>query len=561
MPSTRRILTAAHRVSVVVAACAIALTVAAPASAHAGLEATTPANGAVLDRAPRRVVLRFDEAVSAVTGGIRLYDDQARRIDDGVVSRPAPRTVALAVPAPLATGTYTVTWRVVSADSHPVHGAFVFSVGTATGAGVVGEVIDEQQGSAAVGVAFGVVRFLGFGLIVLLVGLAASLAWLAGGASAAVRGGLWTAVAASGLLLALDSLAWLGLEAAQAAGLGVGGAFRWSLITAVAHEPYGRAWLARTVVASLAALVALVGYRRDGRAAAGAVAMLAAAAAVTPAVAGHARTEGGLAIAADAIHVLAAGVWVGGLGSVLLALVLAGGDRWSLTRTLVPRFSSAAAYAVAAVVAAGIVSGYLQVRSWDGLLDTTYGRLVLLKAALVVVLLWLGGFNRFVSVPVLARGDATPAARAVFLRAVGGEAVVMAAVVAVTALLVAKPPARTQTVDRGGPVSVDARVGPYDVNLVVDPARTGRNVAHLYLLDHSTGQPAEVSETSVSATLPSAGIGPLRLTATTAGPGHAVLGDATFPLAGRWRVRVDVRKGDFDQWSVTVPIDIEKDQP
>ena len=110
-----------------------------------------------------------------------------------------------------------------------------------------------------------------------------------------------------------------------------------------------------------------------------------------------------------------------------------------------------------------------------------------------------------------------------------------------------------------GPVSRDTRIGPFDLNFVVDPARTGTNEIHLYLLNRSTGQPVNVDETRVSASLPAAGIGPLRFTATPAGPGHAIVTAASFPLAGTWRLLVEVRKGDFDQWSTTLTIPIRKD--
>ena len=82
---------------------------------------------------------------------------------------------------------------------------------------------------------------------------------------------------------------------------------------------------------------------------------------------------------------------------------------------------------------------------------------------------------------------------------------------------------------------------------------------HLYLLDRSTGQPVQVDETRVSASLPAAGIGPLRFTATPAGPGHAIVTAASFPLAGSWRILVEVRQGDFDQWSTTLNIPIRKE--
>ena len=68
-----------------------------------------------------------------------------------------------------------------------------------------------------------------------------------------------------------------------------------------------------------------------------------------------------------------------------------------------------------------------------------------------------------------------------------------------------------------------------------------------------------MDEVRVGASLPAAGVGPIRLRAVPAGPGHAAVPAATLPLVGDWRLRVDVRKGDFDEWSTTVTIPIRKD--
>ena len=130
-------------------------------------------------------------------------------------------------------------------------------------------------------------------------------------------------------------------------------------------------------------------------------------------------------------------------------------------------------------------------------------------------------------------------------------------VVGVTAVLVAEPPAKAQLAVAGDIVSRDGTVGPYRFTLTVDPARIGSNQIHVYLLD-STGSLAPVDEIAVSATLPSVDVGPLRFEATPAGPGHGIVTAAELPLAGDWQLQLDVRKGEFDQWSTTIDIPIRK---
>src|SRR5207248_33031 len=109
-------------------AIATVLLTALPASAHAMLQATTPGDGAHLDTAPSVVTMTFSEPVSAPLGAVRVFDARGRRVDNGnVVARDA--TVSLGLDGSLADGCYIVTWRVISADSHPVRGAFNFTVG------------------------------------------------------------------------------------------------------------------------------------------------------------------------------------------------------------------------------------------------------------------------------------------------------------------------------------------------------------------------------------------------------------------------------------------------
>ena len=541
----------------------IAALVATPSAlAHATLDSSTPSNDEVLGRAPERVVLRFDEPVESAFGSVRVYDGSAKPVDDGRTTRPDRRAIAVGLPSDLPRGTYTVAWRVLSADSHPVSGAFVFHIGKPGegAAGVVGQVLDEQAGSGTVDGAFWVVRFLSLTLILLSVGGAFALAFVLPAEGGASRKPLWIVLATAGVLLGLLSLAGIGLQGAQASGLGLDAAVRSSLIGDVLDTRFGEASLLRALLAAFFALIALLAVRRQppGDRVLGAVACaLGLAISLTLAVSGHARVQGGVAVVSDWVHVLAASAWAGGLAFLLLALWGARRDRWLLASRAVPRFSTLAVISVAALLGAGVVNGFLELRSWSGLWETTYGRLLLVKVALVLPVLALGAFNNRFSVPRLRAGVSSALERRRFLVSTGVELALAVAIVGITAALVAEPPAKAAA--QAGPVSVDGFVHPFQINVVVDPARTGTNEIHVYLLNHLTGQPAKVAEVRVGASLPAAGLGPLRLNAVPGGPGHVVVPAATFPLAGRWILRLDIRRGEFDQRSTTVTVPIRKD--
>ena len=468
------------RIWAAVAAGSIAALVIAPPSAlaHAGFDASTPSNDEVLGRAPEQVVLTFSDPVEAALGSVRVYNGAARRVDDGRTTRPDRNGVAVGLPSDLSPGTYTVAWRIVPADSHPVSGAFVFHIGKpgAGTAGVAGQVLDAQGGSRTVERAFWLVRFLSLTLILLCVGGATALPCVLAGASIAVRRSLWILLAFLASGLALLSLAGIGLQGAQASGLGIDAAVRQSLIGDVLDTRFGHAWLLRAALAVLLASVAMMAARRTerGHASLAAVALgLGVLIAATPAVSGHARVVGGVALASDWVHVVAASVWAGGLVFLLIALWRAQSEeRWQFTARAVPRFSVLAVVSIATLLTAGVVNGFLEVGSWRGLWETTYGQLLLVKVALVLPVLALGAFNNRVSVPRLRAKIASALERRRFLVSVAVELVLAVVIVGVTAALVAEPPAQAQPSAETAPVSRDVFVHPYQADARAAPAWT-----------------------------------------------------------------------------------------
>ena len=438
-----------------------ALVIAPSALAHARLDSSTPSNDQVLRRAPQQILLRFSEPVETAFASVRVINSAARRVDDARTTRPDPTAVAVGLPSDLSRGTYTVAWRVVPADSHPVSGAFVFHIrkpGAGT-AGVVGQVLDEQGGSQIVKRAFWLVRFLSLTLILLCVGGATALACVLVGAPVAVRRSLWILLALLASGLALLSLAGIGLQGAQASGVGIDAAMHRSVIGDVLDTRLGHAWLLRAALATLLASVAVIAARRTERSDASLAAVtcgLGVLIAATPAVSGHAGVEGGVALASDWVHVVAASMWAGGLAFLLIALWRAQREeRWQFTAKAVPRFSALAVASIATLLTAGVINGLLEVGSWRGLWETTYGQLLLVKVALVLPVLAFGAFNNHVSVPRLRAQIASTVERRRFLVSVAVELTLAVVIVGVTAALVAEPPAKARLSAETSSVSRD----------------------------------------------------------------------------------------------------------
>lgn len=548
MTPPRRLGAAIVLVTLVFVALATMVAFATPASAHAELERTAPAAGAQLDTAPRAITLAFTERVEVAIGAIRVFDADAERLATSPPRHPRGQrdAVEVALTGALPDGAYVVTWRVTSADGHPVHGAFSFRVGEQR-SGVTDErplierLLAADRGDAVVGAVFGVARAALFAGVIVSVGATVfvTVLWPAG----------WTRarrmVIGAGVLAAIATVATLGLQGAYAGGLGLGDALRWSTVSSTLDTRYGTASLARLVL--LVLCVPLVATR-PLRSAAAKVAAAAAAIALLATIgwAGHAGsgTAVPLAMALDVVHLTAVAAWLGGLVT-LAGFVLRGGDVGAdpaATVDTVARFSRLVVVALPVIVVTGMAQSARQVGSeavLTALRETDYGRLLVAKLALFAGLLALGLLSRRW---VTRRARGTPDMRAI-KRSVTGEVAVAAAVIAVTAMLVNAVPAKTAL---ALPFSTELEAGVLLVDVTIDPAKAGPTDVHVYTLT-TAGAVAEVEELTATLALPSQDIAPLEVPLQRAGRGHFAAYGFDVPIRGTWRLTVAVRTNDIEQ--------------
>ena len=534
----------------------VALVTAPGALAHATLQSSEPASNSIVRESPPTVTLQFSEAVETAFGSIRVYDCGGERVDSGKATRPSDSSVAINLDRSLPAGTYTVTWRVISADAHPVAGAFVFSVKAASKSGECKQVFGKEGTPGSIDALFKFVRALDFALILLVVGGATVLALVLRSAAPYLRAMLYRILAGLALGLIVACILCIVLQGAVAGGFGVSEAFRWDTVDSVLQTRFGKAFLWQLGLAAVVAPGAFLASRsRNGTFG---LLLLIPAFLLLPTLsaAGHARTSGTVALIADVVHIAAASVWVGGLAFTVLALLLAGTDRWPLASRAVPVFSILAVGSVVTLIIAGTIRGYEEVKAFHGLWDTTYGKLLLLKIGLVLPLLALGAYNNRFAVPRLKRQIASVLEQRRFLRAAGVELAIMAAIVGVTAVLVTEPPAKA-SVKAPKFVNAFVPIGNLEVNYTIEPAKTGPNIIHLYFFK-PTGEPANVDDAKLSATLPSAGVGPINIPLQKIVPSHYTTPAGVFPQAGDWQVLIEARRGEFEALTQTVTVPIRE---
>ena len=337
------------------------------------------------------------------------------------------------------------------------------------------------------------------------------------------------------------------------------GALTWALVGALAAPP-------RVMPALQPASVGATGLALPGGARLGALALPLGALATLPGLGGHASVQSPVAVLlpANVLHVLAVAAWLGGVAVLALAVRAATArlepaDRTRLLAALVARFSALAGVAIAVLLASGIVQGLVEVRTVANLVETAFGRAVLVKVAIFAGLVGLGWVNRYRLLPALraaAAGEAGPGRTGLLLRrTLRAEVALGLAALATTGALAGYAPSVAES---SGPFSTTTDIGPARLEVTVDPARTGPNEMHLYLFDRRDGHQYDATkELSVAAELPGEDLPAVELEPTKAGPGHYVVSGAAFAIAGDWTVEVRSRVSDFDEHSTRFNVPIE----
>ncbi|MCW8382074.1 copper resistance CopC/CopD family protein [Streptomyces justiciae] len=396
--------TIAPRVRVLVllllAATGLLLAGAGPASAHAALTGSDPQQGTVVDKAPDQISLTFSEKVAMSDGSLRVLDPKGKRVDQGKASNVSGTTYAVQLHSGLPDGTYTVTYQVVSEDSHPVAGAYTFSIGAPSQTSV--SVSGQTAGGGVVGWLYGFGRYVSYAGFAVMVGGAAFVlaCWQRGSGVRAVQRTVvsgWLALTAATLLLLL-------LRGSYTSTGSVGDVFDLSLLGQVLQTKTGAALVSRLLLLAAAALFIAVLFgaydkredeeKRDltfGLAIGGTV--VAAGLAASWAMAEHASTglQTGIAMPVDVIHLLAVAAWLGGLCTLLVALYRADTP---IERSAVSRFSTLAFGSVLTLVATGIYQSWRQLGSWSAFTETRYGQLLLVKIGLVALLVGIAWISR-----------------------------------------------------------------------------------------------------------------------------------------------------------------------
>ena len=591
------------------------------AAAHGVLESSEPAGGSSLERAPAAVTLRFSERPDPGLSTVRVLDSGGRAVAGGPARPVAGRPLELRVPlAELPAGGYTVSWRIVSAvDGHRTDGLFGFGVGAA---GAPQLAASQAVAASRTGPALSPLAVAGrwawYWGLTLLVGAAATgllvfggrlpgrPALLLGSALAAATAGLVAMTAAASAAAAVplrDLLAsttghWLLWRAAT---LAAALAATWWFLSRptpplplltpspangparAVHIPPGSAAVpaGRTLLVEAAApaisvaeptAVAVhsplaVAAARTRRVSLAAIGAAGGAGMLAHALAGHAAAPSSvrvLNLVAQWAHLLAVGVWIGGL-VWLLAALWARVAPWSI-RQVVVRFSKLAGISLAVVVVTGVARSVDEVGGWGRLADSGFGRALDLKLLLFAGLVALGARNHYRLVPLVRTGPRRRAATRL-RRSVGAELGLAAGVLAAAALLSqlapGAPPAGAARPGSAVAPALEASGADWAttvrVTLTATPGAAGPNRFSVTVADFDSGSvlPAErVELTGTPESHPE--VGTARLELAESPDGRWLGRGRLLSLAGRWRLTATVKR---PSGGITVPLTVDVPPP
>ena len=516
------------------AACALAIAFigvgavgAGRALAHASLEASIPAASSVLETAPPLIVLNFDEDIEVPLTSIQLFDQTGKIVPLGSPTAGGDTTIVQSTVPTIGNGLYAVVWRVTSSDGHVVDGAFSFQVGTATGgdsAKLLDTVLHGSHAAPVVGRTNGVARFSAFlGAAILLGGL--FMVMMAGGEVLhgwATRRLLWLGWA----LLTIGSMANFGLLGAISKAGSLGDMFDTSLWSNVAGTRTGGLLVARLVLMLLFIPVVMFVNRKQARWWPVAVPLLGLLTVFTFSAGGHPSVadQPALWIGVDAVHMAFVVLWLGSL--VMMAV---GGGAWTRDDQFagaVRGFSRVATIGIPLIIATGFAQTWRLGASLSTHTDTTWGRLLLAKVAIAVLMVTIGAASRW----LLSHEGPGSLRRLVLIEAVCGIAVLGLAAGLVTQPPTLAAPAKvfTASLTESGLIA--------DVSLA--PGRVGLNDVHL-VVTPSGGSLTPVVSIKATMSLPAQQIVDTEVTLTAEGTNH-YSGKVTLPFAGDWVLKVTV---------------------
>lgn len=538
-------------VAIFMASCTVLLLAMQPASGHSDLESSNPVAGSVLEQSPDEIVLTFNQAVSISSSSILVYNEDAKRVSTSHVPKKAGTKKVVMGLEELLNGSYVVSWNVVSVDSHPIRGAFTFSVNAParnsyTDKPELQKILDGQDIASDVKYASAALRTISFLSTALVIAIIAMSIYILS-AQSALHLSRWLYAAL--IICALSSLGLIVSHAAASQLLSFVEALKPSVITNEMSSDFGHVNLIRI---GICACIAVVWRWRSIHTAKIFLVLAAIGLAACPALSGHARAGDWIitAIILSTAHVAASSIWFGGLVIVIRYFS-------SLSVAQIKKFSNMALACVGVIVATGLFAWWRQIGSIDAMRTTWFGQLTSYKIMLLIAIIVIAFLSRQLTKRIVEHDDIQTRKKLVWLLV--AEALIILVIYSVTSVLVNTIPARDSLEI---PVTKRATSQLANLEFIADPARAGAGELHVYILT-KTGTPMQlerydrrIDEEIITVTMKNKDkdIGPIVVPMRFQGLNHFSSVGLVIPFEGTWTITARVDLTDFDQAAGSVDI-------
>ncbi|MBV9260071.1 MAG: CopD family protein [Pseudolabrys sp.] len=509
---------------------------ASAASAHASLLSSDPFENAVIESQPRQFTLTFNESVTPLF--MRLIDPLGNALSTSAY-RVYGNAVVFDVPRPLEEGTHLLSWRVISADGHPVGGTITFAVGRPSPRPP--EI--ESETSPSIRIAILIARFAIFVGLFVGSGGAFFRAWLQPG-MAVNRTDKTTVVAAISTAFLATFLS-VGLQGVDSLAASNQALLQLSIWAAGARTTYGVVALA----VFLSLFLGLISLRLHGAAARALSLLSLLGVGFSFALSGHAASAAPrwLTVSAIFFHGAALAFWIGALAPLVAGL------RDSAADITLARFSKLVPFFLVPLIIGGIALAIVQVEHVDALWNTDYGQILSLKLGLLVVLFGLAAINRW----KLTSSVSADASRRWLRRSIAAELVIVSAILGVVSLWRFTPPPRALAAARDASFFTHIHTGKAMADVTITPARAGP-VEIAVVLRAGDETPLRAIEVTAQLSNPQSGIEPIARNAFRTPDDQWRVTGLTLPVPGIWTIELKVLLTEFDLTSLQAPIVIAR---
>jgi copper transport protein len=514
-----------------------ALSLSGQVFAHAALISSAPADGDVLATAPKSLSLTFTEPVSPLVLKLITPDGTATPLTDFTVR---DTTVEIPLATAPETGTSVLSWRVVSEDGHPIGGSIVFSIGAPSvgGAPLATEAVDWSLRTA-----IWLTRAVLYAALFFGIGSLFFRIWIA--LMSNIKTSPSLALLLPGLIAAPLSIGLQGVDALALPLSALTNVNVWQTGFATSLGPAAAIAFCALVLAALSIKIRSLALQRI------LLTLALAGIGLSLASSGHASAANPQWLTRPAvfIHAVTIAFWTGAL-IPLIALLR---DKSPAAVPTLQRFSTAIPFALAPLIAAGLILAIIQLQSVSALWQTPYGLVLLAKLALVVLAFLLALYNRLRLTTPTINGDTQSTNRLV--RSITVETALILAVLLTAALWRFTPPPRVLAELAAIPAEVHIHAEKAMAEVTVSPGHTGPVSASIFLMTGDFG-PLDPKALTLVLSNPKAGIEPFERQAKKQADGTWLVDDLTIPIPGAWTIRLDIRVSDFEMTKIEDQIEI-----